>query len=139
MGLEQFIPIACDELVKVKHKHKLLKVVSEYIHEYMLPIKQPHQILRKITQSNFTRCADNPIKYYFKNEKAPVCIQYVIPLEQLKILPPCQRKPEELPHQWKNYIYPPVSNFKHILLQFVGSKILSFIFICADSNQNPCG
>ncbi|XP_028155473.1 uncharacterized protein LOC114349332 isoform X2 [Diabrotica virgifera virgifera] len=107
IGLEQFLPFATQELGSGKvAKKKLHEYLSYFIHEYVLPIKSPRQIERLISRCEYTRCGANPIKYFFTFKKAPSYVQFYIPLEALKILPPCQRKPEELPYQWKKFCFP---------------------------------
>ncbi|CAG9863585.1 unnamed protein product [Phyllotreta striolata] len=104
-GLEEFMPLAREKLPKNATKVRLYSTVAEFIHEHMLPIKKPHEITYKIMNSESTRYADNPIKFYLRKSATLPFIQRVFPLDELKILPPCQRRPEELPQQWKHFIY----------------------------------
>ncbi|XP_056646341.1 uncharacterized protein LOC130451386 isoform X1 [Diorhabda sublineata] len=106
LGIEEFMPLVTEELEENPSKKKLFTSLAEYIHEYLLPIKEPKQIVNQMYQSENFRPHENPIKYYFQNNKAPTCIHYFILLEDLQILPPCKRRPEDLPFQWKNFIYP---------------------------------
>ncbi|XP_072389073.1 uncharacterized protein mute isoform X1 [Diabrotica undecimpunctata] len=107
IGLEQFMPLVTEELGPGKvAKKKLYWYLSYYIHEYILPIKSPRQIELVLSRCEYSRCGDNPIKDFLTFKKAPSYVQFYIPLESLKILPPCQRKPEELPYQWRNFCFP---------------------------------
>lgn len=58
----------------------------------------------------------NPIKFYLWHNKTLPMVQHVIPLSQLRVLPPCQRSAEELPYQWRSMTNLPVS--KNIFLSY---------------------
>lgn len=71
----------------------------------MMPIRDYTKIQRHITSLKNPRAEPNPIQYYYQNNKAPVTVHYVVEVNQLGVFPPCERKVEELPYQWKQYLY----------------------------------
>ncbi|GJQ82884.1 hypothetical protein Trydic_g19327, partial [Trypoxylus dichotomus] len=109
LGLEQFIPFLEDDSYHLNRDGKVrMKHVCYYIQRYMMPIRDYRRIYRHVNISKNLKVDPNPIQYYFQNNKAPITVHYVVDLDQLGILPPCQRKPEELPYQWKQYLFPNV-------------------------------
>ncbi|KAI4468523.1 yy1 associated protein-related [Holotrichia oblita] len=127
LGLEQFIPFLKEDPYHVDKDGKVrMKHVCYYIQKYMMPVRNYHKIYRHVNVCKSLRVDPNPIQYYFQNNKAPVTVHYIINLDQLGILSPRQRKPEELPYQWKQYLFPPsvqpqVSN--NLLIPIVPSNI----------------
>uniref|UniRef100_A0A1Y1MDI7 Myb-like domain-containing protein n=1 Tax=Photinus pyralis TaxID=7054 RepID=A0A1Y1MDI7_PHOPY len=107
LGLEKFTPdLACDKSNLNGKGEVKLKRVCALIQKYFTPTKQITRLYCHIFNSKHPRAPGNPIKYYFQNRRAPVVIHYVRSLEEYGILPPCKRKKEMLPYQWKMYLYP---------------------------------
>ncbi|CAH0551760.1 unnamed protein product [Brassicogethes aeneus] len=107
LGLEQFCALADDSReLRSKNGDISLKNVCQLIQEYMIPTKGYLKIYDHILAYKDTRCANNPIKYYFQTKRAPPLLHYVYPLGQLKVKPPCERIPDELPYQLKNHLFP---------------------------------
>ncbi|CAH1164288.1 unnamed protein product [Phaedon cochleariae] len=106
MGLEQFVPIVTREKRFTKNgwSRKTGVPVCDLIHEHMLTYRESRKILVHVNYAKHNRCANNPIKHYFQFGRSLPFTHYVTPLGQL--LPPCRRSPEELPHQWKQFIHP---------------------------------
>ncbi|XP_019876830.1 uncharacterized protein LOC109604740 isoform X2 [Aethina tumida] len=102
LGLERFMP-SPEECSDFRNK-ATIKKVSKTIQENILSTKSFMNIYNHIISMKSTRCANNPIKYYFQNKKAPSTTHYVYPLNQLKVIPPCERSPEELPLQIREYV-----------------------------------
>ncbi|VEN34224.1 unnamed protein product [Callosobruchus maculatus] len=102
LGLEQFVP-----LTLVTRRGQLQwKAACVSIHEYIMPYRDVSTIKNHIQKCKSYRCSDNPIRYYFERKKAPTTVHYVMGLNHMEVLPPCKRRPVELPYQWKNFIYP---------------------------------
>lgn len=47
----------------------------------------------------------NPIKYFFETKKL-LDSKPVVPLENLKMVAPFERKPEEIPLPWRQWLFP---------------------------------
>ncbi|KRT82144.1 hypothetical protein AMK59_3771 [Oryctes borbonicus] len=107
LGLEQFTQFLANDPHHIGKNGKVrMKHLCYYIQRYMMPIRDYCKIYRHIAACKNLQVDPNPIQYYFQNNKAPTTVHYVIDLDQLGIIPPCQRKPEELPFQWKQYLFP---------------------------------
>lgn len=85
----------------------------------MIPYKESKKIMNLVLNRKLGRSAMNPIKYYFLKNRCLPIVQHVTPLDKLKILSPCQRLPNELPYQWKTYIYPPVEKVSVYLVLLI--------------------
>lgn len=108
-GLEQFFDMIQEEKPNIsKNSKQYLQVVCNYLSEYMIPYKESKKIMNIVLNRKLGRCAMNPIKYYFLNNRCLPIVQHVTSLDELKIACPCQRLPDELPYQWRIHIYPPV-------------------------------
>lgn len=79
-------------------------MVCDYISVFTMPYKSGNQIMRVVVNRKANKCAMNPIKYYFINNKGLPIIQQVTSLNKRAILPPCRRTVEELPYQWRNVV-----------------------------------
>ncbi|KAK9701168.1 hypothetical protein QE152_g30795 [Popillia japonica] len=127
LGLEQFIPFLKEDPFHVDKDGKVrMKHVCYYIQKYMMPVRNYQKLYRHVNACKTLRVDPNPIQYYFQNNKAPITVHYIINLDQLGVLPPCQRKPEELPYQWKEYLFPPTVQTqvcKSLLIPIVPSNI----------------
>lgn len=96
-----------------------------------MPQKDMFKIYDHINFYKHSRCANNPIKYFYQYKKAPSVVHYVCPLHELQILPPCKRLPDQLPHQWKEFNYPTVVSKTSglcIILFLWGSIIFTTIY-----------
>lgn len=93
------------EFLSREQKHVLcLKQIVSHIKDNLMPHRSVQNILKHIYQCKHPRVATNPIQQYMLYGKLKPLVHYVYPLNQL--VPPCKRLPEELPTQWKDYIYP---------------------------------
>lgn len=107
LGLEQFIPLLEEDPYHITKNGKVrMKHVCYYIQRYMMPIRDYLKIDRHVALCRNLRSEPNPIQYYFQNNKAPLVVHYVVDLTHLEILSPSQRNAEQLPYQWKCYLYP---------------------------------
>lgn len=96
-----------------KNSKQHLSTVCDYISEYMMPFKTAKCVMTVIRNRRHNKCAMNPIRYFFSNNRSFPIVQHVTCLDKLGILPPCRRAPEELPYQWRIFMYPianPVSS-----------------------------
>lgn len=105
IGLEQFIPyLSQDKINLTPRKEIKMRTVAHYLHCYLLPARQAHKICRYIGECRRAAADNCPISYYFKNKVAAITVHYLVPVEDLKILPPCKRPLEQLPELWKLYV-----------------------------------
>lgn len=147
-GLAEFTKFLEEE----KHTVKIsLKEKVQYIHDYMMPHKDPQYIIRHINQTKHPRCATNPIQQYFLHGRIRPVIHYIYPLNQA--VAPSQRLADELPYQWRNFVYPNYDKNKTIKVNnptvrtsnlpqvffinspFLGSPILSSPIFSFNSSQ----
>lgn len=105
VGLEQFIPyLSQDKRNLTPKKEVKMTAVAHYLQCYMLPTKQADRIYRYIIDCQKNPAVNSPIAYYFDHKVSPSIVHYVIPMEDLKSLPPCKRPLEQLPDLWKQYV-----------------------------------
>ncbi|XP_062555662.1 uncharacterized protein LOC134220586 [Armigeres subalbatus] len=108
-GLEIFFPIVKQEMNKNKSKSEKnpnVMQVCRHISRYLIPLQNEKQLYSYVT-SRRQRCQKmtNPIKYYFKNGKAPVFQHVVESIDFTNVVPPAAYQKGELPHLWDKYIY----------------------------------
>ncbi|KAG5897288.1 hypothetical protein JTB14_011454 [Gonioctena quinquepunctata] len=120
LGLQQFMSQEYRE--KKRALKKCLYEACLKIQEYMMPYKQAKAIINHVNLCRLSRCAYNPIKYFFHHHKAPPVVQYVSTLEQLQVLPPCQRNTVDLPYQWAQYVQSQLNTSSEIV-----TEVCSFI------------
>ncbi|CAG9821246.1 unnamed protein product [Phaedon cochleariae] len=103
LGLEQFMPVG---LVTQKEKRyckpRGLISVCDLIQAHMMTYRESVSIRNHINVMKHKKHSSNPIKYYFEFGKAPPYVHHLIPLGPS--LPPCERSPEDLPYQWREYL-----------------------------------
>lgn len=85
-----------------------MQIVCDYLSEYTITYRISKKIMSLVLNRKSNKCSMNPIKYYFLNKRSLPIVQHVTPLDKLRIIPPYQRSPEELPYQWRTSIYPVV-------------------------------
>lgn len=122
-GLELFFPIVKKDLNKNKPKTERIPNVMQvcrYICRYLIPLQTDKQLYAYINTRR-QRChkMNNPIKYYFQNNKAPVFQHIVESIDFTNVIPPVAYQKGELPHLWDKYVY---SKDRLAKLQRSGSK-----------------
>lgn len=105
LGLSQFISyLGYDPKHPVKGR--VLAKVSKLISQNMLPSRNERRLARRIFSRRKESSHSNPIKQYFETGEPPRTAHLIFDLNEFKVLPPCERPKEELPYQWKTYLYP---------------------------------
>ncbi|XP_044745330.1 uncharacterized protein LOC123307178 [Coccinella septempunctata] len=106
LGLEQFVQFLInDKEFSLGKKGINMMKIAEVIKKMLMPARKKFQIYRSISEMKNSKDWHNPIKFYFKNKRAPYTVHQVIDLNQFGILSPKQRPPDVLPRQWRAYIY----------------------------------
>lgn len=107
LGLEQFTPFLEAENTSSQKKGKLtIKNICQLVQKYLLPGREVKHIYSHVLDMKRLNNTSNPIKYYYENGKVMPTVHYLMYLEELKVLPPCQRPKEFLPYQWRKHLYP---------------------------------
>ncbi|XP_017777244.1 PREDICTED: uncharacterized protein LOC108563156 [Nicrophorus vespilloides] len=112
-GLEQFLPFMKFQKNHLNSKGEVRLIdASNYISKYLMPHLSARKIYRYILVHKKSKFK-NPIKQFFEKNRSTPPLHYVAPLDQFMILPPCQRSMEQLPHQWREFLYPHSKISKH--------------------------
>ncbi|KAL1513123.1 hypothetical protein ABEB36_002583 [Hypothenemus hampei] len=101
-GIDQFKYLFSED--KRNSKDTCLRKIVNHIQEYIMPHRDPVSIYKHIHSLNHTKAMRNPIQQYLIYNKIPPIMHQIHSLNEL--IPPCRRIPDELPKQWKDFIYP---------------------------------
>lgn len=78
--------------------------VCYYIQRLLMPFVDIPRIYRFLVVRR-AYSEENPIKYFYRNRKAPPFVHYVSNTDK-HMIPPNKQPADVLPHLWRQYIYP---------------------------------